>query len=677
MFRTEANTALPLLPGIVGSAPARRRAVAQTSGFPLRAREYPQEGPDDWAQLQLLKKPATGALSAGGCLCFGAGIAIFVSLLCLAIPPVPQLAFGDSVRVESDATCFRASREDSYAVVELALGSPMHVLRLLLLFDQVAVGNQSSVRIFSSRVAESKSLKCGDSSCNDIALVQEGSDLRNRKVRLFFEYNSLLLEESSPQSHAYELGLDGDVRLTMDKTHLLLRASYCVQARTDWISTYESELVGGLPTLPISDAKKLLPDGPLSNCANENDRVEMLPSASVREHWWLALTSTRILQTTASQDRRKVVEAGAVCGNAEYPESRRIFLLDCAKAQTSMFQPQRSCNGGASIPFRRVAHRILRIDTSVNNNGDTHFGYGIEDDLTLHDPDADATHEFSLSILKLVLLLLTAAVVFTRSNRETSSNALIFMDAYFVSQGKDPLIRSSTRLRDVIEDGTLGGLTIVGRCVVVYWKAEGLIADGHARIVVLQSVAAAVAILHWALRYTIEFYHHKKRNALARLGGSTAIVDSTAAVILAFADVPLLSSSYESFGGSARLLTAMLLTSVALQRCIFAISSCGLRMGSSKGRKRAMPALCILLWTVQSISIGALLVDVFAHPAGYHLGRARSGDATGFAAAAAAAVLAASGTAFTRTTLAIFDEIDASKAPPPPPQPLSKEKDSE
>ena len=71
-----------------------------------------------------------------------------------------------------------------------------------------------------------------------------------------------------------------------------------------------------------------------------------------------------------------------------------------------------------------------------------------------------------------------------------------------------------------------------------------------------------------------------------------------------------------------------------------------------------MPVVCIAMWTVQSVSIGALLTDVFAFPAGYHLGRARSGPSAGYAAAAAAAVLAASGTALTRTTLAIFDEVD-------------------
>ena len=72
-----------------------------------------------------------------------------------------------------------------------------------------------------------------------------------------------------------------------------------------------------------------------------------------------------------------------------------------------------------------------------------------------------------------------------------------------------------------------------------------------------------------------------------------------------------------------------------------------------------MPAVCIVLWAVQTASVAGLLVDVFAFPAGFHLGRARRGATTGYAAASVAAVLAASGTALTRTTLAVFEEIDS------------------
>lgn len=635
-----AHAHLPLLPGAATGKSAR--ASRQWETVPLLLD-------------QAAKRPAparkAGGTSAGLCLSFGMAVALLTSALCLAVPPGQEHSFGDSVRVEADAVCFRASRENSYAVVELALGAPMHILRLLILFDEV-VESGPAFRIFSSRVAESQSLSCGTGQlCKDTAIVQRGATNVNEKVRLSFEYASLLDEELAPASHAYELGLDGDVRLSAGMSHLLLRASFCVQERTDWISSLYSMPLDGAPTLSLSQAQELLPDGPLTACAPSDERVMMLPSGSVREGWWLALTSMRILQTDASKLRRKVVEAGAVCGAANYSDSRAIFLLDCSSEPPLHTRP---CDGGPSIPFRRVAHRILRID-ALNA---TALAYGVEEDSTLHDPDANSNVEFGLSILKLALLVLTAAVVFTRSRRETSSNALIFVDAYVVSRDGAPLIAGTTSFKDVLEDGILGGLTILGRIVVVFWKGPGLVSDGHTRIVVLQSVAAAVALAHFVLRYVIEYHNRRERSPLARFGGSTAIVDATSAVILSFADVPLLSSSYETFGGSARLLTAMLLASVALQRCAFAISACGLRMGSERHWSRLMPVVCIAMWAVQSVSIGALLTDVFAFPAGYHLGRARSGPSAGYAAAAAAAVLAASGTALTRTTLAIFDEVD-------------------
>lgn len=653
------SIALPLLPGDVrrrAPGPAPTLATLATAGSAQVAPEPLQDLLDPMVLKPLAAPPTVrrgGGWSAGICLLYAMGVALLTGGLCLALPPVQRREFGDAVRVEEDALCFRASREGSYAVAEVALGTPMHVLRLLVLLDQV-VDTEPALRIFSSRVAESGSLKCGaDQLCEDTAVVQRGDTDVNEKVRLRFSYESLLDEELAPKSHAFELGLDGDFRLSVGMSHLLLRASICVQQRTDWISTlYSAPDAGGAPTLTVAEVNELLPDGPLAVCADTDERVAMLPSSSVREAWWLALTSMRILQTDASKKRRRVVEAGASCGAANFSDSRAIFLLDCSAEAPYHTRP---CDGGPSLPFRRVAHRILRID-ALNA---TALAYGVEEDTTLHDPDADSDVEFALSILKLTLLVLTAAVVFTRSRRETSSNALIFVDAYVVSRDDDPLIAGTHRFRDVVEDAVLGGLTIVGRIVVVVWKGGGLVADGHTRIVVLQSIAAGVALVHFVLRYTVEYMYRRQRSPLARFGGSTAIVDATSAVILSFADVPLLSSSYERFGGSARLLTAMLLASVSLQRCAFAVASCGLRLGTERRWYKLMPAVCIALWTVQAISVAALLVDVFAFPAGYHLGRARGGSFVGYAAAAAAAVLAASGTALTRTTLAVFDEIDA------------------
>ena len=654
------SVAMPLLPGDVrrrAHGPAPTLATLATGGSAQVAPEPPLQDVLEPMVLKPLAAPPTvrrgGGWSAGLCLLYAMGVALLTGGLCVALPPVQQREFGDAVRVEEDALCFRASREGSYAVAEVALGTPMHVLRLLVLLDKV-VDTEPALRIFSSRVAESGSLKCGaDQLCEDTAVVQRGDTDVNEKVRLRFSYESLLDEELAPKSHAFELGLDGDFRLSVGMSHLLLRASICVQQRTDWISTlYSAPDASGAPTLTVAEVNELLPDGPLAVCADTDERVAMLPSSSVREAWWLALTSMRILQTDASKKRRKVVEAGASCGAANFSDSRAIFLLDCSAEAPYHTRP---CDGGPSLPFRRVAHRILRID-ALNA---TSLAYGVEEDTTLHDPDADSDVEFALSILKLALLVLTAAVVFTRSRRETSSNALIFVDAYVVSRDDDPLIAGTHRFRDVVEDAVLGGLTIVGRIVVVVWKGGGLVADGHTRIVVLQSIAAGVALVHFVLRYTVEYMYRRQRSPLARFGGSTAIVDATSAVILSFADVPLLSSSYERFGGSARLLTAMLLASVSLQRCAFAVASCGLRLGTERRWYKLMPAVCIALWTVQAISVAALLVDVFAFPAGYHLGRARGGSFVGYAAAAAAAVLAASGTALTRTTLAVFEEIDA------------------
>ena len=130
------SIALPLLPGDV-----RRRthgpAVTLATGGSAQVASEPLQDMLEPTVLKPLAAPPTvrhgGGWSAGLCLLYAMGVALLTGGLCLALPPVQQREFGDAVRVEEDAICFRASREGSYAVAEVALGAPMHVLRLLVL----------------------------------------------------------------------------------------------------------------------------------------------------------------------------------------------------------------------------------------------------------------------------------------------------------------------------------------------------------------------------------------------------------------------------------------------------------------------------------------------------------------------------------------------------------------
>ena len=647
---------LPLLPG---GGNIRQRRV----GFAIA-----DETPGEQIVVKSIK-PTTSKHGAeylsGLFLAAGMIVTLVTVILCLVIPPGTQTDFGSNVSVSDDAHCFRLTRESLYPTVELSLGSPMHVLRLLVLLDEVAPVDEPSIRIFSSRVAESTSLKCNaGSSCTDVAIIQHGTSLSNEKVRLRFTYLSLFKEELQPESKAINLGLDGDIRLSSHKSHLLLRSSLCIQdGPSEPILELKSQNMDGTPTLKIHEIvthKILGDDSPLSKCIpeDENAAVSIFPSNSVIETWWLALTSNRMLQTASSAKRRNVVEAGQVCGERYYTEEYSVFSLDCASGG-EFGQFSRPCDSGPSLPFRRVAHRIIRIDVDFNNT----LSYAFSSDATLKSPDLDVDVEFVLSVVKLILLLLTASVVFTRARRETSDNELIFCDAYAYVKDFKPIITDGRKLkngREVYEidweDFSLGLSTILARGAIIGLKVhDGLIADGHERIVVVQLVAVAVSFLHFCIR---QMRHEGTRSALAHLGGSTAIIDAVSAVMLSFADVPLQSSSYETFGGSARLLTAMLLSTVALQRCVFAIASCGLRFGSQRTTlEEKAPLFCILLWLAQAVSIAVLLADVFGHPNGYHLARARCGPSIGYGGAATGAVLAASGTALSRTTLSIIKRI--------------------
>ena len=103
------------------------------------------------------------------------------------------------------------------------------------------------------------------------------------------------------------------------------------------------------------------------------------------------------------------------------------------------------------------------------------------------------------------------------------------------------------RFTKLIGDFLLGLCTILARGAIIGLSTTA-IADGHIRIVAVQLVAVAVSFLHFCIR---QMRHEKTRSALAHLGGSTAIIDAVSAVMLSFADVPLQSSSYETFGVGA------------------------------------------------------------------------------------------------------------------------------
>ena len=107
---------------------------------------------------------------------------------------------------------------------------------------------------------------------------------------------------------------------------------------------------------------------------------------------------------------------------------------------------------------------------------------------------------------------------------------------------------------------------------------------------------------------------------LMRLGGSTAVVDSTLAVLLAFAEPPIFSAE-SKFDTTARLLTGLLVVIVVFHRALFGVACTSLmaeshRTGHTSGSDSYMWLLVagIAVWFVQVVTISIAIVDLVTAP---------------------------------------------------------------
>lgn len=256
-----------------------------------------------------------------------------------------------------------------------------------------------------------------------------------------------------------------------------------------------------------------------------------------------------------------------------------------------------------------------------------------------------------LSLVKLGLMTLAAAVTWMRATKSTSSHEQLFL--HCARMAHCPALDTETDVNEsaVFEDAVVGATAIAARISVSFWRTVTLAADGQLRAPVTQLLAGILSIVQWVLRYFV--LDRRCEAPLTKLGGSTALVDATCAVMLGFAQPPLYVTSISRFDPTARLLTALLIGTLTLQRCLFGAACCGLlwAVSSSDVRKpiEMPPALFIqpggvaptiperfapeyvpvafvtlVIWLLQTASVAILMADVFCTPFAHSLSRSLS-----------------------------------------------------
>ena len=353
-------------------------------------------------------------------------------------------------------------------------------------------------------------------------------------------------------------------------------------------------------------------------------------------------------------DRRGVVEIGTDCAasSAEYERALSLYSIDCQSYSVP-------CEVSPSLPFRHAASAQVRIH--VSEDGDA-LVWAVADPRLRDLPKLeDPNQALVMSIIKLLLMTLAAGVVWIRSAKATSSNARLFTfclsSVHCAAENKDT---AAVKPMAIFEDAALGAVAIGLRLAVSIWRIETLRHDGQTRVGVAQLVAAGLSATSWAMRNFL--LEHRCESPLTKLGGARRLSTPRPPSSSPFPRPPMLVSSIGRFEPTARLLTALLLVMVTLQRCAFAAACCAALWGVA-GHDLVMNAprtrfsrpfnyfllVAAIFWILQAASISILLADCFASPLSFSVTRAVAGESRSIALAVFFGLTAASMPQLVRT----------------------------
>jgi hypothetical protein len=359
---------------------------------------------------------------------------------------------------------------------------------------------------------------------------------------------------------------------------------------------------------------------------------------------------------------REVLEAGQVCASRQQHLSKQVstFEMRCAGAYIDTSQ----CTPHASLTF----HRTSEYRLFLNCNHSMCFVHS-EHDISLESlPDRDDhTAATATAWSRLLLMLLSASIVWIRSNDATASIDLLYhrMIAFARGDLKDDLSEPTIDRSDVMLNSrmvVLGGMACIARILVASGRWNDFEADGHLRSIRIEWWAAIFSLSHWialasdylivrlflwdktytghtddTVRNThLHSYLHSiahfagmciwRGDALAALGGSAAVVDVSCATMIAFTDTPIKAGS-NNFDAVARLLVAVLLCLTAICRCWFSVSTSGVLLQHDHSFWGRLTALIgVIYWLVQTIAVATSLTDLFVTPLALHISRRSVGD---------------------------------------------------
>ena len=567
-------------------------------------------------------------------------------------------------QLEGDVRCLRIARRADFAIAFASLGAPAQHLKLLLRLDRVVPRNSvsSNLRIFSERLHKSLTMHCDpfdpvptlpQERCQDVALLFNGTS-RQGYVHTRFTYANDYVEMGE-HNRAAMLGLDGELYLEAGTTYWLTTTHFCFADAPETLAATGSDTLGfgvGTDQHLYAFANELLAFEPtasspvatsLDACPmliNTPTPVRIFPSDAANERiTWLSLSDTFLYEygNSVLERRRTVVEVGQACAKTQ-PQLKHIddlYRLDCAIIDPSW------CQVEPALPFRRLADHRMRIDISQD---------GTEGVLRAERSDALARIPGLLSysdglgaaFARLLIMLLTAAVVFVRGSQNASSSRYMLEHVLDTIRCRARHSKHPTDYRwalfhnvsEIAIDAAITVVALASRVLVLVLSGATLVADQLAFVVVFESIGIVASAGHFALRYGVLKWDLAHEAPLTKLAGPMSICDVSAAVLLAFSEPPLLSNDEGRFPAVGRLLIGIMIAISVVTRCAFAAPMCGILANTVvndkltyqdlKGYWTVLVTGCFL-WIVQGIVACVSLTALFVGPAAYAVARMQTG----------------------------------------------------
>lgn len=558
---------------------------------------------------------------------------LLVGFICAFFPPLPaRVAAG--MAIPTDSTCMHVTRHADYITAEIGIGTPVQHMSLLVRMDSILdhTSTDTSMLLFSKKTVESTTVDCTlEGRCEDIVVVQENGPygVLARKIAKF-DYKQASLEYTTASRI---LGVDGELRMRVGMHYWITSTHMCYSESEASLTAVDDEAVSAIvkgtflyanrSSLLSSSETMLAPAATLQNvCMGENHTeqlVKLFPVDACLEASWLSIIDTNLYNNEPGivEVRRSVTELGVSCAqnSTSIPRDLVLYRLDC--------EPFQNCADTPSMPFRRIATSSIALQ--IQTNGKVAIWFKYDHTLSTLPRLANSSHAFLLSLLKLLMILIAAAVVFIRAKKSTASSSWLFKHCIEVACERKNGHKFHDSSLSTSEDILIGALAFGCRGLMVFYRRPYLSMDGQVRVCNSETIATTLSIIHWVLRYFC--IERGGQSPISMLGGSTAIIDSTSSVMMAFAEAPTLSISTGKFDPTARLLTSILISLIVIARCAFSASCCGLLLENETNRLYRLVVLyAACTWCLQSAALAILISDLFVLPSSASMSRHTTGD---------------------------------------------------